>query len=662
MYFFHIITTFILCISLQNNCMEPAIVEKKQEIVLFDRQQKVMLHLDDGNNFSIEKCKVYQSEALYKDYLRRQKSCKGEVKNMSLLFSNMNLEEMQLYSGVCDVEPQDLKKHFNALSPAQQKILFVVAGEHGKNPGEKKLNDSNLNAKLWELLLERDLKKDFFDSNIKCRMEQSDWMDCCTNEMAKDNISWILPERPFADSLVTKYANEGYLYTVPSRLLGGSYDGPLTTILTTNNSEEFTTAYIKDLKDSFQYRITQRFCVSDENKKDNEVLLWLVNSLTNCGKSIPMPRFECSIIMPQLSGEDKFLLTWSKKEARLTRMVRKEDDQFSANHFIIPTAANIIDATFNKQATVIALSCWDQQGTCALWDISSNNCVKKFEQDFGLVGYLVFNDEGDRLCIVSIKDERKTVITFLDTSDLSAISVIRMFESEEEGFTLKVVCSPTGRQWAFVDYNRQMIFIDEINGEFVMYEKPLPDLLFDPKKSPRVKMVYSPDSRFIAALYPAKGRRRPRIALYNAFTYEELGTWSRNAEGLGFTANSKELIFQDDEGFCYKIDLFPETDHKALGDLSSNACMLQLALLRRLYRAHANNDMLELYEEGLAYKSWLLLPKEQRKFIEKCFPVMKVINNNKDLSETYKDVADMADAWLENSKKSFLGWWDDMKK
>jgi hypothetical protein len=236
-----------------------------------------------------------------------------------------------------------------------------------------------------------------------------------------------------------------------------------------------------------------------------------------------------------------------------------------------------------------------------------------------------------------------------------------IFAPAEESFIIKAVCSWNGKQWAFVGYGGQMIFIDEINDKFVTCEKQLSQFFFDPAQDKNIKMVYSPDSRFVAVLFH-NSRNNPRIALYNALTHEEIGTWYRFSEWLGFSVDSAKLIFQDKDTLCV-IDLVPEKDYMVLDDLSSKkTSLLQLALLRRLYQAHKNNDTLELYEEGSSYKSFLQLSEDQRKLIEKCFPVIKVIDNKKDLSETCKDVAQIADAAIDDPKKKMLSWWDSIGK
>jgi len=646
MRFSHIMGLLIISVISQNQCMDKKID--------FSRQHHVVLHLSDGKDFSIEKWKIFQSAALHKDYLRRQKRCGDEVKNMSLLYSNINSQEIDLYSKACECEPGvPFKNYFQSLSLEDRRLLLTVAGKYAMVDQEcqKKLNSSCLTAQLCGVYFD----KNIVSSKIAPHMERLSWFLYCRNTVVQDNLPYFFPDICY-DTLRYRLTDEGHIQLVPECLKWGSYDGPYNTLLINNNDKEFVTYLIKGVDSCYEYRVTAATPKSTDEERNNQRLLRLVNRDTNRDTPI-LIEHEDDIEYSRFSPSGEYLCTQSNKMVLLSKIMRKEDNSLAVFSLSMPTSASCLYAFFNKKSTALVLNCWDQdnnRGGLSLWDITNNDCVKKFEQD-GAFTTGIYNDEGDRLLIISEEDGVSTQ-TLWNTANLSDIYQIGNLRAEEKDLFVKTVCAPHGKEWASVTYAGKVIFTNEIDAQLFSLEEQLDKCVITAKNSTQIKILYSPDAFFVAIVYPHQNNCL-MVGLYSALNYEKLGTWQTSAQGIGFTFDSCQLILNLGKNVWGKIPLFNPNDCKNLEDLGLNSSIHQLAALYRLAKVHQSKDTVELYEEEPDYKVLQSLSRTSRDIIQRSLPVPTVINNNKELIEIGKDVLKRVEDQYDDTVKKIQDWW-----
>jgi hypothetical protein len=646
MRFLYISGIAFLLFNIQNYCMD------KKELSL---QQQIMLHLSDGKDFSIEKWKIFQSTALHKDYLRRQKRCDGEVKNMSLLYSNINSREIDLYSEVCDVDPGiPFQRYFKSLSLEDRRLLLTVAGRYAivDQERQKKLNSSCLSAQLCDVCFDENFAK----ANIVPHMEQLPWLSYCRNTVVKDNLPYLFPDI-CSDVLCYRLTDYGYIERVKECLKSGSYDGPRTVCLIANDDKEFTTFLIKQLDSCFEYHLTAAAPENtDEKKNYSQRLLKLVNRDTNWNTSV-LIQHEDDIWYSQFSPSGEYLCSLSDQMVLLSKIMRKEDNSLAVSHLSIPTSAPCQHIFFNKKSTAIILCCWDKdnnRGGLSLWDITNNDCVKKFEHDKNFITGIC-NDESDRLLTQSAEED-VGVLTLWNTTNLSNIYEIGKLRADKKDCFLMTVYAPGGNKWASITVAGKAIFAYEIDNKIVSLEECLDKFLITAENSTQTRIVYSPDECFVTIVYPHQNNCL-MISLYSALNYEKLGTWPTSAQGVGFTSDSCQLIINLGDNVWGKIPLLNQNNCENLKDLAFNSSVHQLALLYRLDKAHRNKNTIELYKEESGYKALQLLSRTSQNIIQRSLPVPKVINNNKELIEISKEVLKRVEDQYDDTVKKIQDWW-----
>ncbi len=634
-YFYLIIPTIISLVNIHCHCMEQKVVPYNPQIVL---------HLDDGNDFSIKKHKIFDSEVMYTNYLRRELSCNGcEIKNMSLLYSKVNKEQMVLYSDACDIEPgKSFKDYFNTLSPEKQRSLIITAGE---------LKNSVLCGELWQAYVDPDPR--ITHKHIKPEMQQSVWWDRCINQTVKENLPIVFPTRMVEESIVEKYTNNGHIQDAPSSLLNGSYDGQYFSKRVTHNGKQWYAFLVKPLDGSYEYHVTKAMPINETEKKEkNKILLWLNKDDKENEKSIIIEH-EDPIRHRFFSDNGEYLVSYSFKNLVLSK-IRKENGELFVTSFIIPTSIPISRVNLNPQATICAVFCWvdhEQKGNLSLWNISADNCVKIFEREgLGYIPDASFNDAGDRLLTVLIEGKTAKALIW-NTENVHKVALIGSIETP---FARACVSCPNRKKWIItcVDFRTKWsIFVDECyDGLKVFHPKGCG---YDDE----MLIAYSPNGRFVAILYPyqdifaKESEKSDLVVLYSVITHEKLGQWyTQQAEGLGFTADSRKLIFNHNNR-CSHIDLLNQGNINNLYALLGGCSLAQSTLLRRLCLAHDHEDTVELYKEGQPYKAFLKLPEQYKKLIAKCFPGVKIIDNKKDISQICTDLAQIADSIIENIRK-----------
>ena len=604
-------------------------------------QQQVVVHLSDGSDFSLEKWKLMQSSALCKDYVRREKIQGDQVKNMALLYSTINKEEMQLYSSACDIDPgEPFRKHFYGLSPENQKKLLIVAGKYGEK-GERKLNSSVLTVQLTDVYFPEDM----IHKNIKPLMEPSVWMNHCLDECAKK--VWSFLHRPLVGDEMRKFTDMGSFYKVPSSLACGVYDGINSYDFCKVKDESVVLHGIKKIANSSAF-----YYLFLPGEPKNQLLINFLDEAEN-GAIIEhddeLKGYACS-----KSGE--YLLSYSKKMVNISKITSQNHDQPCISSASIPVIGSVINAVWNNQDTAFLVSSFDRNSSYsswAIWRVDNGNYQKMLEMDseqIGTVYHMEFTDDGKRLITSSVGDEGECKITVWNTEDIEAIFPLKTLSA---GPILRSACSPANNEWAIFAQDGNILFVTEKDDSSDSIVQ-LPD--FKPSGKFNAHLVYSPNERLIAVSHAA-GKGIVVVYLYNAISKENIARWfvPSGLQGIGFTPDSSELIMVFNDRQCSKIELISQDNKKILNYLLFQTSLQQLALLRKLYKANQNRNKLTLYTESNDYRAFQPLPKEHRDFLNDYLFGKNVIvkNNIKEFVEMMSDVGSVARSWLKDAENLF---------
>lgn len=638
------------------------------------RQQHITLHLSDGNDFKIATWKIIQSIALQKDYIRREKKSKP-VKNMSLLYSTVNQEEMQLYSTICDREPgKAFNDYFARLKPHEQEIIIGLSGKYGKNNEERKLHCPKLVAQLLEpYFLKTGYSNDnlqiFLSNHIKPLIKSDKLLNICAIQMVKNNIPFFMENFDSHQNFEITYADDGKIQKIPSCLVGNP-------CIVKNNADkkfygdkEFILYGVKKFKDGSEYHLTSSVPFDDQAKKDNQILIRLMNSVGLMKSSI-MIEHEGEFRDFAFDTAGNYLSLVSAKMTEIVQLEHNEDSISVLNNLKITMSddAAMIASCFNKQSNAYVYSLHDFSNDCGelvLIQLSDQYQKSYLDKQCGMASSFLFSNNGDRLLTDSYKDDSNT-ITLWDTSCVSNPHRIKDFDVAHYGIVKTTACGPHGKKYAIVFHTGNVMFIHEKkNNKFVTTDCRLPYCrkeLANRIIGGAFQAQYSNDNCFVAIFYSIDESYR-RITLYSTVTYEPLRTMTIKFCGMGFTANDSELVLIGGDPAhptLAKMQLFTPDNHRDLDYLRSKTSLLQCASILDLRKACKSNKEITLYEEEQMYKSLLLLQHDLFYFLNRYFSVIGIINNNKPLKETFEDIINVAQAEYDSINERIWQWWNNM--
>lgn len=635
------------------------------------RQQDVTLHLSDGSDFKIATWKITQSRALHKDYIRREKKC-NPVKNMSLLYSRVNEQEMRLYSEICDQEPgKAFNDYFVKLNPQEQKITIDVTGKCAGNKKEKKLNCPGLVAQLLPAYFlktgySEESTQIFLSNHIKPLMKCDRWLDLCATEMARSNLPLCIPDMVFDQYFEIVYADDGKIQKIPACLIGNSYNVESCFRKNIYDDKEFILYGVKKFKDAYEYHITSSVPYEHKEKKDNQILVRLINP-SGQAQSSTMIQHEDKISDQMFDKTGNYLSIVSKKMIEIVQLKRSEDNISVVDGLKIPIADKVavLTSCFDKQSKVFLMSLYDfsneddEDGELILINLSDQFRRFCLDKKCGIVSNLLFNGDGNRLLTHSLRRDA-SIITVWDMSTMPNVHRIKDFDVMNHGTVKASACTANGKKCAIVFDTGAVMFIDEKkNNKLVTMDCMLPDCAIALYDTSDVRVQYSNDNRFVAILYP-RSKGKQLITLYSVITYQPLRSISVDLYGMGFTADDSKLMLLYDNPSnpaCAKIQLFTPENHRDLDYLRSKTSLHQLASMLCLWRAYRSGNMTILYEEEQMYKALGLLQHNLFDFIKRCFPEIKIIDNNKELKKTFQDIINVAAAEYDVVKDKFEQWW-----
>jgi hypothetical protein len=637
-------------------------------------QRKTIIHLSDGTNFPLERWKVFESTWLHKNYLRRQKTLntKNPIKNMSLFYCDINEEEMKLYSQACDQKPQAFNEYFSSLSPQEQRSLIITAGEYAENNKKRKLNNPILTAQLLEAYLIQhsspEHARKIIDTHIKSKIDSEELIDHYISSAAPHNLPLWLPDL-VSEAIEYKYTETGSIQKIPSRLQGGTYDGPFSYSLTTIDDQKFMALCIKSLDDNYEYHITTSLPY-DKQPTSNDFVIRLLERATKKEKKSLLIEHKIDGCQMGFDRLGDYLFIRSDESIRLLKFVRDKDNfSFDSNLTTVISQANkkICQMRFNIATNAFGIIFKDnnnEEDSLLLYELSNDQCVKKFETNFRNITHPLFSKNGDRFAASSFHNfvAGESLIIW-NTTDLSHVSEIARIENKP-ALIVDLVCAPDGKNWAAILINDSVMFIKEQDDKIMTHTISLPQYAISTDRMRQIRAEYSPDSRFLAILSPSKADSYA-ITLYNAITHQVLYQCLAIVKGIGFTADSSQLvIFDPNDCFCAKVQLLSDEDQKNIQHLRSQLSLPQLTTLLRLLKLHTSDDVTTLYEEESAYKTLQLLPNELKCRLRRLFPKLKIMDNHKELSEickeTYTTIESSITEMKNNIADNIADWWKSL--
>lgn len=618
-------------------------------IISYDYKRCITLNLPDGD-FKIETWKIFSSESLHSDYLRRQKLC-PLVKNMATLYCDVSVKEMRLFSEAKDVAPgEDFKTHFDSLSSADKYLLITVAGVYGHSPEQKKLADADLTIQLFDAYFDKPVS----NKTMRPEMDRLHWLYHCKNELLKNNCSSFFPD--FLPKEVGGYKsdNNGLMSLVPLRLVDklSTYYGSFGGVFTKINDKVFFTFAHKKIDDRYGYCFTK--ATPEDNKEantDNKNLLWLFDDETDTRQSVIVEHKD-AMRSWNFSDGGEYLFTRSSVDALLLKITRYDDGSLSTKQFSLDCSYPIVLSSFNKQATALVVCSGDiarKVGTICVWDLSGLFPIKVWEKDIGYIIVSEFNGDGTRLLTSSV-DNGNNNVQIWDTTDLSVIRLLKEMHSLDDYYGM-VACASNGKDFALTSSGGNLLLVYASEEDCFFYEHKLADFSAVERPLP-IKIVYSPDGNLLAAIISELDKQSKAI-VFSTKTQEELisiPAYGLAINGIGFTADSNQLVFVGRDNFWYKRQLLHESDEQKLECLMTDTSLHQLLVLRRLYWAYQNKGQVKLYEEEPAYKALQALSIKSQdvgELVKKYLPYI-VVTNNKKNGEVFKDACVMVKKWWES--------------
>ncbi|HLJ31008.1 MAG TPA: hypothetical protein VKU36_01095 [Candidatus Babeliales bacterium] len=650
-----LISLFSLIIT-YNQCMETN--NLYNSLISYDRQQRIPLTLHDGT-FSLEKWKIYELNTVHDEYLKNKDACD---KGQALSLPHITINEISLVSTALNKEPgKEFHHYIKSLSSPEIHTLIVAAGTYDEDYKQKKLDAPGLTAQLVEAYIPLDIQNAY----IKPYVERNDWEDFCRSKVINNNFSSssfpsVVANFSRPSNTILRY-DDGSLRTVPCDLIqdphsyAGFKDKPY--LVRVENTGLLTYAS-KIIDQSYEYCITATNLNGDPG---NHCFFWLINHTT--GKSqetIINHKNEFKDAIFSSAGD--YVATWSNADIIVSKITKHGDDTITLTPCITHDANKINSCCFNKQSTALALA--DDDGNLIAWDISGNCCKQVLSRQFPWVRSVRFNSDGTRLLAIlreNAQDDTDKII-ILDTTDLHTIenSNAASLKRKDQALFLSPTCSPNGKVWAIPTSHAwiEFIFIEDDHFEVLSAKNVLS--WTDENSLPTIRIVYSPDSRFAAVVFPSADKRGLEARIHNLTTRELITSALLLGDdtfiGTGFIAEGRKLVAIANDSVSSKRTLLHKSDIEKLMHLYNQTSLHQLCVLRRLYRACNNNNEIQLYEESPAYKVLQQLPNKPhdlQTFVKKYLPT-QVIHNNKEISESYNDMVTIVQGWwktLQNTTK-----------
>lgn len=647
------------------------------------RQQYVTLHLSDGNDFKIETWKIFESVALYRDYIRRQHSS-SPVKNMSLLYSDVTLPEAQLYSDACQVEEESFDRYFKQLDVNARRRLITVCGKYDEYKQHKKLHCPGLIGSLLKAYyvashFKNDVTEQLINTNIRPHIYHRKLRSCIGVQMVKKKLPHY-----FASTVqytpIFSCTDDGCIQKIPSILAKGYYYSPNAYKQNSYKGKNYLLYRAKILSKDSAYHLTSIEKNDMVEMFLDSLLLWFVDYSKDIYSATEL-KHAGEIIDARFDKDANHLFIQSPQMVRLFKLMHKNDAPILQELMTFNTAENShacnFNFGFNKQGTIFLASYIDsttQKNVCTLWDIVGENCSLKLHHKSETLPYLVWSDNGCRLIIVSYpssNDDKSNTIALWDIDDASNFSLINHYRDYQEDFITEspiVACikwSPDGKRWLIVYSNANIFFFDESSTGYPVKRKlPARKTIIGVSLAPehKVRAHYSPDGCFVAISYVVIPGGVDHIALYSATTYEYLGITGYLMDGFGITPDNQLIMMGKYDIFCpfyTKISLLSQENNNELDYIQLKSPLFALSILWRLRSALKKNERISLYKEGLAYRIIQRLLR-LNDVIEECFPIIDVINNNREVAETCESIAAAGKAEWMKGIDGLQQWWKNV--
>jgi WD40 repeat protein len=626
-----------LCVVQHSWCMN----EKDTFLSSYSRQYMITLQLPDGD-IKIEKWKIFSSIALHQEYLRRQynlcaQSKNDEVKNIVPRYCDTNVEEMKLVSQALDKAPgKEFNEYINQLSSDKRKILFNAVGEFGPIKGQRKLFVPDLIAQCTDYFF-KDEKQ-----NLRLYMDRAAWFNHCKYVIVKKSTMVRRDYDVLENHWIFWKDKECLLSIIPLICKDGVYRDEQADVVCYNKMVPLHPALEKAIsldKNCVTSMQSDKFIVHKDNQWS---LSWVDHDTqTVCKKIIEHQGFIKGSV---LSDNGNYLLTWSDMNMVLSKIECKGSD------VLIKPMANIAGEMtkycFVKDVLIAAV-CEEDDKTglymnkLYICDLSGE-CIQEIDLHlhFFNVTYIVGNSDGSKVVICSRLHHSVNALV-LCLTPLDRIKRIAHYSDEFSEINQKrisdVVWAPDGNSLVVTTEAGNVVYIDCDSGQWRTLKSNRYGALAN-----NTKVLYSPDSLFVVCLFGEC------MYLWSTIhrTMSVIETfWEQH--GFGFTGDGKYLvIMKNDQRKKEKVIWMKEFalpgSIEELTGFYDNASMLQLGILSQLYRMYKNHDVLEMYEESSEYKAFQLM-----RIMQECFSV-KVIDNNKKLSQVCNDMANQVSSWLKS--------------
>lgn len=598
-----------------------ASMEKK---IVPTRQRKVIIPCNDGI-CALEKWKIVQSISLYKHCLAYDQNFLSKDIAVKMPKFFIEQEKIELFSKSLDIPPgKPFEHYFKSLTLAQKQMLITVAGEN-------QLNMPAFTAQLADVYFD----KSFHDRHIKPLLERWEWSRYCRNAAVKNNItSPLVPNISGTETSYLKLFANGYLGVMPLCLMeeGARYDEfdyvSITRLI--NNVQRKVWCY-KDIDGNWEHCITPAEIMVGFQKEvsPKEILLWAINKDKNyIAKTVI--RHTSKIIQFFFSNNGEYVITQSKSDVFVTRIIHKEDGSCAFSTCLVDHNNRIMDVYCNNESNrLITCSASEvSEGSIKLFDLSGK-CIAHFS-NFGFTHDITVSPDESKILVSALffnQIVRSNVIICVMQKDRIVPYMIIPIP-EQNLYESNIISNVNGDYWAIIQKGG-LSLISTYGVEYTIHT-----LIERSRIKPNndIKILFSSDSKFLIALVQ-KNSEEFLFCIWSTTSGKLVTSQYFHMDNIvrcniGLTPKDREIVLFVAQT-VYKMPFIDAATDYILDYLLNLTSVHELIVLRRLYVAYKNKDSIKLYKEEPAYKALCNMPSIRFNivnFIQTYLPWKKIKN------------------------------------